>query len=83
MVRRIHMRNRLLDLIQAKQKAEGRLISQRELARDLGMSANTLKKWVAQDVQQYDQEVVDKICGYFNVKDVTELFYLEIVEETA
>lgn len=77
------MRNRLLELIQAKQRAENRLIPQRELARDLGMSANTLKKWIAQDVRQYDQNVVDKICGYFGVQDVSELFYLEIVEETA
>lgn len=77
------MRNRLLDLIQAKQRAENRLIPQRELARDLGMSANTLKKWIAQDVRQYDQGVVGKICDYFNVDDVSELFYLEEIDEPA
>lgn len=82
-MRRVYMRNRLLDLIQAKQRAENRLIPQKELTQGLGMSANTLKKWIAQDVQQYDQKVVDKICSYFGVQDVSELFYLEFVEETA
>lgn len=77
MVRQIRMRNKLLDLIQAKQRKEKRLISQRELAARLGISVNTLKKWIRQDVQMYDEEVVGKICEYFDVSDIGDLFYLE------
>lgn len=74
------MRNKLLDLIQAKQRKEKRLVSQRELAARLGISVNTLKKWIRQDVQMYDEQVVSKICDYFEVQDISELFYLEELE---
>jgi hypothetical protein len=45
------------------------------------MSVNTLKKWIRQDVQQYDQNVVEKICDYFGVSDIADIFYLEEIAE--
>ena len=77
---RIYMRNKLLELIQRKQAQEKRLIPQYEVAARLGVSVNTLKKWIRQDVKMYDEVTVNKICSYFDVQDISELFYLEEVE---
>lgn len=77
------MRNKLLDLIQEKQRKEKRLISQREIAARLGISVNTLKKWIKQDVGRYDDDIVSAICIYFEIDEPNQLFYFEEVEEPA
>ena len=75
------MRNKLLELIQRKQAQEKRLIPQYEIAARLGISVNTLKKWIRQDVKMYDGEIVQKVCDYFGVQDIEDIFYLEEVDE--
>jgi transcriptional regulator with XRE-family HTH domain len=59
--------NRFAELLDKKQKREGRYISLAEVAKDTGISRKTLYKWEKDSVTQYDTKVVDALCIYFDV----------------
>jgi transcriptional regulator with XRE-family HTH domain len=59
--------NRFAELLDKKQKKEGRYISLAEVAKDTGISRKTLYKWEKDSVTQYDTKVVDALCTYFDV----------------
>lgn len=49
-------------------------ISQRDLGVATGISKTTINKYAQNKVQQYDAEVVSKLCDFFGI-DVRDFFY--------
>jgi DNA-binding Xre family transcriptional regulator len=74
------LKNRLLFLLTEKERQEGKLISQAQLARDLEMSRPTIHSWLNNTVNKFEGPIVTRICDYFDC-DVGDLLYFEVVEE--
>jgi putative transcriptional regulator len=60
------VRNRLLSLISEKQAQTNRRITQEEVANAVGLSRQTLNKWVTNKVESYPKDTLDKFCKYFD-----------------
>lgn len=71
-----HLRNRLLDLVTAKERNLRRRISQKELALLVGVSEPLISRWMKNQVKQFDGEVIEKLCAYFEC-EVGDLLYIE------
>lgn len=71
-----HVRNRLPQLIEAKQQREQRMINTSQLADEIGISRPTLYKWLDNHVDRFDAKVCDAFCHYFNC-EYGELLYVE------
>jgi hypothetical protein len=63
------MKNRLLELIQERERTIGRRVKQRA----------TIINWIRNDVSRFESRVVERLCEYFNC-DVGDLLYFEWVE---
>jgi putative transcriptional regulator len=74
------MRNRLLDLLTEKERRERRRISQAEIARDIGVSTNTMSHWMQNNQDKLDVSVIERLCDYFQC-ELGDLLVLEEVEE--
>jgi DNA-binding Xre family transcriptional regulator len=70
------LRNRLLFLLTEKERVLGRRIPQSEVARAIGVSEQLVARWVKNQVRQFDGEVIEKLCAYFNC-EVGDLLYIE------
>ena len=73
------IRNRVPELLSAKEQAEGREISLQRFSLEAEINYNTAQKWYKQQVSRFDEDTVLKICNYFQC-DVGDL--LEIVHST-
>ncbi len=70
------LRNRLFYLISDKERQLGRHITLSEIAESTGLSIQLVSRWVKNQVNQYDGEVVVKLCAYFEC-EVADLLYIE------
>jgi transcriptional regulator with XRE-family HTH domain len=61
------VKNRFAELLDKKQKQEGRYISLAEVAMETGVSRKTLYKWQENSISQLDTKVIDALCTYFDV----------------
>jgi transcriptional regulator with XRE-family HTH domain len=61
------VRNRFAELLEEKQRREGRYISIAEVANATGVTRRTLYKWQENQITQLDTKVIDALCAYFNV----------------
>jgi putative transcriptional regulator len=73
------VRNRLLELMQARERKLGRRIKQNDIAKFVGVSGHTITSWVRNDVTRFDSNLIEGICDYFDC-DVGDLLYFEWVE---
>lgn len=75
-----HLRNRFKELLAVKERREGRTISQREVAKEIGAALNTVNN-IAQNkpIQYMHRITIEKMLTYFNVSH-NEFF--ETVEES-
>jgi putative transcriptional regulator len=73
------LRNRLLELMQARERKEGRRLKQREISSFIGVTDHTISSWLKNDVTRYDKHVVEGLCDYFDC-EVGDLLYFEYVE---
>ena len=69
------MKHRLVQLISKKQSEENRIISQVDIARESGVHVNTIRKWMADDVSRFDEDVIVRLCRYF--KCLPDLIYID------
>jgi DNA-binding Xre family transcriptional regulator len=65
--RAMPIRNRFAELLDKKQKQEGRYIPLAEVSNETGVTRRTLYKWQENKITQYDTKVIDALCAYFDV----------------
>ena len=73
------IRNRLLELIQEKERKLRQRLTQHEIAEAVGATDHTIKKWIENNVTRFDKHMIEGLCNYFNC-DVGDLLYFEWVE---
>lgn len=74
------IKNRFAELLDKKQKQEGRYISLAEVSMKTGVTRRTLYKWQENKITQLDTKVIDALCAYFDVS-FTELLEHSLPEE--
>jgi DNA-binding Xre family transcriptional regulator len=73
------LRNRLLELIQERERKISRRIKLKDLAEFVGVTNHTITSWIRNDVRKYEAHIVEGFCDYFNC-DLGDLLYFEMVE---
>lgn len=73
------VRNRLGELLAIKSRAEERRISERQVARETGLSPITISKWTLNKTDYSSHEVLITLCNYFEC-GIGDLLYIEEVE---
>lgn len=73
------VRNRLLELIQERERKIGRRVKQRDIAQFAGVADHTIINWIRNETTKYDSRTIERICDYFDC-DIADLLYFEIVE---
>jgi putative transcriptional regulator len=73
------VRNRLLELIQERERKIGRRIKQHDIAQFVGVSDHTIINWIRNDVTKFDGQTIERLCDYFNC-NLADLLYFEMVE---
>lgn len=68
--------NRFKTLLRQKQANDDREITLEEIAKEIGVSRDTLSRYAGQKITRYDSPIVEAICRYFGV-DVGDFLYLE------
>jgi DNA-binding Xre family transcriptional regulator len=74
------MKNRLLELIQERERTIGRRVKQRAIAEFAEVTDHTIINWIRNDVSRFESRVVERLCEYFNC-DVGDLLYFEWVDD--
>ena len=74
-----NIRNRLLELMQEKERKLGQRLTQHEIAKFVGATDHTIKKWIENKVTRFDKHMIEGLCNYFDC-DVGDLLYFEWVE---
>lgn len=70
--------NRFRELLAIKERREGRRISQREVARVIGLSKYTVDTYARNEVTRFDETTLRTLCDYFGC-EVGELLVTEEV----
>ena len=70
------MINKLPSLIGKKQQEENRVIGVAELAKETGVSRETIYKWIDGEATRFDGKVIEAFCKYFNC-DVGDLLTVQ------
>ncbi len=73
------VRNRLLELMQKRERKIGRRVKQHDIAEFVGVNDHTIINWIRNDVTKYDGQIIERLCDYFNC-ELSDLLYFEMVE---
>jgi len=73
------LRNRLLELIQERERRINRRIKLKDLASFVGVTNHTVTSWIRNDVRKYEAQIIEGFCDYFNC-ELSDLLYFEMVE---
>ena len=78
------MLNRFRELLAIKERREGRNISQRVAAKEMGLAKTTVDRYARNEVSRYDEPIVLAMCEYLEC-ELGDLLVIENVEsgETA
>lgn len=74
------VKNRIRELVetyQEKNKQGDKKPSQAEIAVMMTLNPSVLSRYMNDDVQRYDSDVIGKIAGFFDITDLSEILYLE------
>jgi putative transcriptional regulator len=71
------VKNRLFELMRAKELKLGRRIQQKEIAEVAGVTEHTIINWLRNDATRYDTKVLVRLCDYFDC-DLCDLLYFEL-----
>jgi len=58
----------------------GRRIHNTEIAEAVGVTVQTIGRWMHNDVTKFEAPVIERLCVYLNC-DIADLLYLEREEE--
>lgn len=74
-----HLKHRLFDLINEKEKALGRHLTAVEIAADAGVSEKLVRRWLKSptDIGRFDKHAIVGFCEYFNCQVGDLLVYEE------
>jgi DNA-binding Xre family transcriptional regulator len=73
------VRNRLLELIQERERKINRRIKLKDLASFVGVTNHTISSWIRNDVRKYEAQIIEGFCDYFDC-EIGDLLYFEMVE---
>ena len=73
------VRNRLLELIQERERKIGRRVKQHDIAQFVGVSDHTIINWIRNETSKFDGEIIARLCDYFDC-DLADLLYFEMVD---
>lgn len=73
------LKNRLLILIQARERTMSRRIKLKDLASFVGVTNHTVTSWIRNDIRKYEAQIIEGFCDYFNC-DVGDLLYFDLVD---
>jgi DNA-binding Xre family transcriptional regulator len=73
------LKNRLLILIQERERKMGRRVKLKDLASFVGVTNHTITSWIRNDVRKYEAHIIEGFSDYFDC-DVGDLLYFEMVE---
>lgn len=73
------VKNRLFLLVSDKERALGERITYKEIAENIGVSEPVIARWMRNEVNQFDGNVIAKLCAYFAC-DISDLLYLDATQ---
>lgn len=73
------IRNRLRELMAAKERKEGRKITQMGLSEELGIARWTVDRWARNEVARMDEHIVIAFCRYFDCQP-GDLIVMETID---
>lgn len=73
------LKNRLLILIQERERSISRRIKLKDLASFVGVTNHTVTSWIRNDVRKYEAQIIEGFCDYFDC-DIADLLYFEMQE---
>lgn len=79
MIQRI--RNRYQELLSIKERREGRRITQRVAAEEIGVTTVTIGRYARNEVERYDESTILAMCKYLGCT-LGEFLVIEEVEES-
>ena len=56
-------------------------VTQKQLAQDTELAESTISRYARGYTESYDREVIDTICRYFGIDDVSAIFTFEPPKE--
>lgn len=68
------VKNRVFTLWHEMMAKEGRTIGVEDLAKEVGVSRQTINTYMKNKMKSYNSNALDKLCRYFNVP-IGELLY--------
>ena len=68
--------NRVSELVAIKARNERRVLTQRVLSQEIGLSLVVINRWYTNRISRIDADSVYKLCGYFGVS-MNDLIWLE------
>jgi DNA-binding Xre family transcriptional regulator len=74
------VRNRLLELIQEREREMRRRVKQHDIAQFVGVSDHTIINWIRNETTKFDGHIIERLCDYFKC-DIADLLYFEIVDD--
>jgi DNA-binding Xre family transcriptional regulator len=80
-MKRLKIRNRLLELVTDRERQLGRRMRLRDIAKFVGITDTTMTSWIRNEVSRFDTHVVVGLCNYFDI-EIGDLLYFEYEEET-
>lgn len=73
------LKNRLLELIQERERKINRRIKLKDLAVFVGVTNHTITSWIRNDVRKYEAHIIEGLCDYFNC-DINDLLSFEMID---
>lgn len=73
------LKNRLLELIQERERKINRRIKLKDLALFVGVTNHTITSWIRNDVRKYEAHIIEGLCDYFNC-DINDLLSFEMID---
>lgn len=73
------LKNRLLILIQERERKINRRVKLKDLAEFVNITNHTVTSWIRNDVRKYEAHIVEGFCEYFDC-DLGDLLYFDDVE---
>lgn len=74
------VKNRLLELMQERERKLGRRLRQHDIAVFANVSDHTIIHWIRNETSRFDGETIERLCAYFNC-DIADLLYFELVDD--
>lgn len=78
---RLVVRSNLAELIELKAAQDGKRLTQHRLQKETGVSLNTIKRWILEAPDSFDNHVVSAFCEYFGCQ-VGDLLKVVDADET-